>query len=42
VPIHENLRLIAYVARHDPLVIVGLCLIGASSVLFFPHFAQDE
>jgi hypothetical protein len=34
-PIHENLRVVAYMARHDPLVILGLCLIGAGTVLFF-------
>jgi hypothetical protein len=34
VPIHENLRAIAYMAQHDPLAILGFCLLGASGVLF--------
>jgi hypothetical protein len=35
VPIHENLRAIAYMAKHDPLAILGFCLLGAGAVLFF-------
>ncbi len=34
-PIHENLRAIAYMAKHDPLAILGFCLLGAQGVLFF-------
>lgn len=34
-PLYENLRAIAYMARHDPLPILGFCLLGASGVLYF-------
>jgi hypothetical protein len=34
VPIHENLRVVAYMAKHDPLAILGFCLLGAGAVLF--------
>jgi hypothetical protein len=33
-PIHENLRVIADMAKHDPLVILGFCLLGASGILY--------
>jgi hypothetical protein len=31
-PIHENLRIIAYMARHDPLSVLGFCLLGLGGV----------
>jgi hypothetical protein len=31
----ENLRAIIYMAKHDPLAILGFLLIGSFSVLFF-------
>lgn len=34
-PVHENLRIIGYMARHDPLIILGFCLIGVGGVLSF-------
>jgi hypothetical protein len=34
VPLHENLRAIAYVAKQDPLLIVGLCLLGFGVFLY--------
>lgn len=32
-PVHENLREIAWMVRHDPLAVIGLCLIGLGGVL---------
>jgi len=32
---NDNLKIIVYMARHDPAVVVGLALIGAASTLFF-------
>ncbi len=34
-PIGENLRAILYMAKHDPLAILGFCLLGVHGVLFF-------
>lgn len=31
-PLHENLRAILEIVRHDPLVVAGFCLIGAGAV----------
>jgi hypothetical protein len=35
VPIRENLRAIAYMAKYDPLAILGFVLVGVFAVLFF-------
>jgi len=33
--VNDNFRMIAYMARHDPAVIVGLAFIALSSMLLF-------
>lgn len=34
-PVGENLRAIVYMARHDPLAVLGFCLLGAGGVFSF-------
>ncbi len=34
-PIGENLRVIVYMAKHDPLAVLGFCLLGASGAFSF-------
>jgi hypothetical protein len=34
VPLHENLRAIVEMTRHDPLLIIGLCLLGFGVFLY--------
>jgi len=36
----QNLRAIADMARHDPLAILGFCLIGAGAVLSFHMYRK--